>query len=82
MIILSSLRDVPAAGGGLALVTGSGGRAKPARRWLWLLTPRPWGLCPSRVNFSHLAKRLLHVFQEECVQTYQVSLVTHGKRMR
>ncbi|XP_052056166.1 inhibitor of nuclear factor kappa-B kinase subunit epsilon isoform X3 [Apodemus sylvaticus] len=35
-----------------------------------------------KVNFSHLAKRLLHVFQEECVQTYQVSLVTHGKRMR
>lgn len=35
-----------------------------------------------RVNFSHLAKRLLQVFQEECVQKYQASLVTHGKRMR
>lgn len=35
-----------------------------------------------KVNFSHLAKRLLQVFQEECAQTYQVSLVTHGKRMR
>ncbi|XP_027273481.1 inhibitor of nuclear factor kappa-B kinase subunit epsilon isoform X4 [Cricetulus griseus] len=35
-----------------------------------------------KVNFSHLAKRLLQVFQEECVQKYQVSLVTHGKRIR
>ncbi|XP_047377225.1 inhibitor of nuclear factor kappa-B kinase subunit epsilon isoform X2 [Sciurus carolinensis] len=35
-----------------------------------------------RVNFSHLAKRLLQVFQEECVQKYQAALVTHGKRMR
>ncbi|XP_020752220.2 inhibitor of nuclear factor kappa-B kinase subunit epsilon isoform X2 [Odocoileus virginianus] len=35
-----------------------------------------------KMNFSHLAKRLLHVFQEECVQKYQASLVTHGKRMR
>lgn len=35
-----------------------------------------------RVNFSHLAKRLLQVFQEECVQKYQASLVTHGKWMR
>uniref|UniRef100_A0A8C2Y014 Protein kinase domain-containing protein n=1 Tax=Capra hircus TaxID=9925 RepID=A0A8C2Y014_CAPHI len=35
-----------------------------------------------KVNFSHLAKRLLQVFQEECVQRYQASLVTHGKRMR
>uniref|UniRef100_F7IAP3 Inhibitor of nuclear factor kappa-B kinase subunit epsilon n=1 Tax=Callithrix jacchus TaxID=9483 RepID=F7IAP3_CALJA len=40
--------------------------------------------CPHSllVNFSHLAKRLLQVFQEECVQKYQASLVTHGKRMR
>ncbi|XP_065794353.1 inhibitor of nuclear factor kappa-B kinase subunit epsilon isoform X3 [Muntiacus reevesi] len=36
----------------------------------------------ARMNFSHLAKRLLQVFQEECVQKYQASLVTHGKRMR
>ncbi|XP_049714086.1 inhibitor of nuclear factor kappa-B kinase subunit epsilon isoform X2 [Elephas maximus indicus] len=36
----------------------------------------------TRVNFSHLAKRLLQVFQEECVQKYQAALVTHGKRMR
>ncbi|XP_023370368.1 inhibitor of nuclear factor kappa-B kinase subunit epsilon isoform X2 [Otolemur garnettii] len=35
-----------------------------------------------KMNFSHLAKRLLQVFQEECVQKYQVSLVTHGKWMR
>ncbi|XP_029085391.1 inhibitor of nuclear factor kappa-B kinase subunit epsilon isoform X3 [Monodon monoceros] len=35
-----------------------------------------------KVNFSHLAKRLLQVFQEERVQKYQASLVTHGKRMR
>ncbi|KAM5295113.1 inhibitor of nuclear factor kappa-B kinase subunit epsilon isoform 2-T5 [Glossophaga mutica] len=35
-----------------------------------------------KVNFSHLAKRLLQVFQEECVQKYQASLVTHGNRMR
>ncbi|XP_047377224.1 inhibitor of nuclear factor kappa-B kinase subunit epsilon isoform X1 [Sciurus carolinensis] len=35
-----------------------------------------------KVNFSHLAKRLLQVFQEECVQKYQAALVTHGKRMR
>ncbi|XP_005540691.3 inhibitor of nuclear factor kappa-B kinase subunit epsilon isoform X1 [Macaca nemestrina] len=35
-----------------------------------------------KMNFSHLAKRLLQVFQEECVQKYQASLVTHGKRMR
>ncbi|XP_075843974.1 inhibitor of nuclear factor kappa-B kinase subunit epsilon isoform X3 [Microtus pennsylvanicus] len=35
-----------------------------------------------KVNFSHLAKRLLQVFQEECVQKYQVSLVTHAKRIR
>ncbi|XP_005375447.1 PREDICTED: inhibitor of nuclear factor kappa-B kinase subunit epsilon isoform X2 [Chinchilla lanigera] len=35
-----------------------------------------------KVNFSHLAKRLLQVFQEECVQKYQASLVTHGKWMR
>lgn len=40
------------------------------------------GFCLFRVNFSHLAKRLLQVFQEECVQRYQASLVTHGKRMR
>uniref|UniRef100_A0A8C3W8V5 Inhibitor of nuclear factor kappa-B kinase subunit epsilon n=1 Tax=Catagonus wagneri TaxID=51154 RepID=A0A8C3W8V5_9CETA len=35
-----------------------------------------------KMNFSHLAKRLLQVFQEERVQKYQTSLVTHGKRMR
>lgn len=35
-----------------------------------------------KVNFSHLAKRLLRVFQEECMQKYQTSLVTHGDRMR
>ncbi|CAO2636801.1 Inhibitor of nuclear factor kappa-B kinase subunit epsilon [Lemmus lemmus] len=35
-----------------------------------------------KVNFSHLAKRLLQVFQEECVQKYQVSLVTHAKWIR
>lgn len=35
-----------------------------------------------KVNFSHLAKRLLQVFQEDCVQKYQASLVTHGKWMR
>ncbi|XP_025776831.1 inhibitor of nuclear factor kappa-B kinase subunit epsilon [Puma concolor] len=35
-----------------------------------------------RVNFGHLAKRLLQVFQEKCVQKYQTSLVTHGKWMR
>ncbi|KAM6166819.1 inhibitor of nuclear factor kappa-B kinase subunit epsilon isoform 1-T2 [Erethizon dorsatum] len=35
-----------------------------------------------KVNFSHLARRLLQVFQEECVQKYQASLVTHGKWMR
>ncbi|KAK2505423.1 hypothetical protein MC885_005603 [Smutsia gigantea] len=35
-----------------------------------------------KVNFSHSAKRLLKVFQEECVQKYQISLVAHGKRMR
>uniref|UniRef100_A0A8D2BP08 Inhibitor of nuclear factor kappa-B kinase subunit epsilon n=1 Tax=Sus scrofa TaxID=9823 RepID=A0A8D2BP08_PIG len=35
-----------------------------------------------KMNFSHLAKRLLQVFQEERVQKYQASLVTHGKRMR
>ncbi|XP_024606788.1 inhibitor of nuclear factor kappa-B kinase subunit epsilon isoform X1 [Neophocaena asiaeorientalis asiaeorientalis] len=35
-----------------------------------------------KVNFSHLAKRLLQVFQEERVQKYQASLATHGKRMR
>ncbi|XP_032948283.1 inhibitor of nuclear factor kappa-B kinase subunit epsilon isoform X2 [Rhinolophus ferrumequinum] len=35
-----------------------------------------------KVNFSHLAKRLLQVFQEECVQKYQTSLVTHGNWMR
>lgn len=40
------------------------------------------GFCLFRMNFSHLAKRLLQVFQEECVQKYQASLVTHGKRMR
>ncbi|KAM8897144.1 inhibitor of nuclear factor kappa-B kinase subunit epsilon isoform 2-T3 [Lycaon pictus] len=35
-----------------------------------------------KVNFSHLAKRLLQVFQEKCVQKYQTSLVTHSKWMR
>ncbi|XP_077878837.1 inhibitor of nuclear factor kappa-B kinase subunit epsilon isoform X1 [Ictidomys tridecemlineatus] len=35
-----------------------------------------------KVNFSHLAKRLLQLFQEECVPKYQAALVTHGKRMR
>uniref|UniRef100_A0A8C6RII3 Inhibitor of nuclear factor kappa-B kinase subunit epsilon n=1 Tax=Nannospalax galili TaxID=1026970 RepID=A0A8C6RII3_NANGA len=35
-----------------------------------------------KVNFSHLAKRLLQVFQEQCVQKYQASLVTHRKRIR
>ncbi|XP_023556976.1 inhibitor of nuclear factor kappa-B kinase subunit epsilon isoform X2 [Octodon degus] len=35
-----------------------------------------------KVNFSHLAKRLLQVFQEECVQRYQASLLTHSKWMR
>ncbi|XP_012582465.1 PREDICTED: inhibitor of nuclear factor kappa-B kinase subunit epsilon [Condylura cristata] len=34
-----------------------------------------------KVNFSHLAKRLLQVFQEECVQRYQTALATHGKQM-
>lgn len=35
-----------------------------------------------KVNFSHLAKRLLQVFQEDCVHKYQASLVTHVKWMR
>ncbi|XP_048213297.1 inhibitor of nuclear factor kappa-B kinase subunit epsilon isoform X2 [Perognathus longimembris pacificus] len=35
-----------------------------------------------KVNFSHLAKRLLQVFQEDCVQKYQASLASHGKWMR
>ncbi|KAM8817336.1 inhibitor of nuclear factor kappa-B kinase subunit epsilon isoform 2-T4 [Rhynchonycteris naso] len=35
-----------------------------------------------KVNFSHLAKRLLQMFQEKCVQKYQTSLVMHGNRMR
>lgn len=35
-----------------------------------------------KVNFSHLAKRLLQVFQEECVQRYQASLVMHSRWMR
>ncbi|XP_021097917.1 inhibitor of nuclear factor kappa-B kinase subunit epsilon isoform X3 [Heterocephalus glaber] len=35
-----------------------------------------------KVNFSHLAKRLLQVFQEECVQKYQASLVAHCRWMR
>ncbi|XP_037680797.1 inhibitor of nuclear factor kappa-B kinase subunit epsilon isoform X2 [Choloepus didactylus] len=35
-----------------------------------------------KVNFSHLAKRLLQVFQEERVQNYQAALVMHGQRMR
>ncbi|KAM4861276.1 inhibitor of nuclear factor kappa-B kinase subunit epsilon isoform 2-T3 [Thomomys bottae] len=35
-----------------------------------------------KVNFSHLAKRLLQVFQEDCVQKYQAALVTQGKQMR
>ncbi|XP_044233647.1 inhibitor of nuclear factor kappa-B kinase subunit epsilon isoform X2 [Ursus arctos] len=35
-----------------------------------------------KVNFSRLAKRLLKVFQEKCVQKYQTSLVTHGMWMR
>ncbi|KAM5237804.1 inhibitor of nuclear factor kappa-B kinase subunit epsilon [Ctenodactylus gundi] len=35
-----------------------------------------------KVNFSHLAKRLLQVFQEDCVQKYQASLVTQAKWMR
>ncbi|XP_053463007.1 inhibitor of nuclear factor kappa-B kinase subunit epsilon isoform X7 [Nycticebus coucang] len=35
-----------------------------------------------KMNFSHLAKRLLQVFQEECVQKYQMTLVTHDKWMR
>ncbi|XP_054546368.1 inhibitor of nuclear factor kappa-B kinase subunit epsilon isoform X2 [Talpa occidentalis] len=34
-----------------------------------------------KVNFSHLAKRLLQVFQEECAQKYQAALATHGKQM-
>ncbi|XP_047560903.1 inhibitor of nuclear factor kappa-B kinase subunit epsilon isoform X5 [Lutra lutra] len=35
-----------------------------------------------KVNFSRLAKRLLQLFQETCVQKYQTSLVTHGRWMR
>ncbi|XP_060034743.1 inhibitor of nuclear factor kappa-B kinase subunit epsilon isoform X2 [Erinaceus europaeus] len=35
-----------------------------------------------KVNFSHLAKRLLQVFQEECAQKYQASLVTYSKQLR
>ncbi|XP_044528445.1 inhibitor of nuclear factor kappa-B kinase subunit epsilon [Gracilinanus agilis] len=35
-----------------------------------------------KVNFGHLAKRLLLLFQEDCVQKYQAALLTHGKRMR
>lgn len=49
---------------------------------LCLLISVPLFPCLFRVNFSHLAKRLLQVFQEECVQKYQTSLVTHGNRMR
>ncbi|KAM9000608.1 inhibitor of nuclear factor kappa-B kinase subunit epsilon isoform X2 [Sarcophilus harrisii] len=35
-----------------------------------------------KVNFGHLAKRLLLVFQEDCVQKYQAALLIHSKRMR
>lgn len=58
----------------------TGGRVLPHSSEL--LTSVPLFPCLFRVNFSHLAKRLLQVFQEECVQKYQTSLVTHGNRMR
>lgn len=35
-----------------------------------------------KVNFSHLAKKLLQAFQDECAQKYQASLVTSGKWLR
>ncbi|XP_062998842.1 inhibitor of nuclear factor kappa-B kinase subunit epsilon [Elgaria multicarinata webbii] len=35
-----------------------------------------------KVNLGHLAKKVLSVFQENCVQQYQAALSGHGTRMR
>ncbi|CAM4608845.1 inhibitor of nuclear factor kappa-B kinase subunit epsilon isoform X2 [Lepidochelys kempii] len=35
-----------------------------------------------KLNLGHLAKKVLSVFQEDCVQKYQVVLATHGSIMR
>ncbi|XP_028924172.1 inhibitor of nuclear factor kappa-B kinase subunit epsilon [Ornithorhynchus anatinus] len=35
-----------------------------------------------KVNFVHLAKRLLRIFQDDCVHKYQEALTMHGQRMR
>uniref|UniRef100_K7F6S3 Serine/threonine-protein kinase TBK1 n=1 Tax=Pelodiscus sinensis TaxID=13735 RepID=K7F6S3_PELSI len=35
-----------------------------------------------KLNLGHLAKKVLSVFQEECVQKYQAVLAAHGNRTR
>lgn len=83
MSIVSAFEDVaPLWPQGLAFRWQRPRDARLVPRWLWLFITGPWCPCLFRVNFSHLAKRLLKVFQEECVQKYQASLVAHGKRMR
>ncbi|NXG69746.1 IKKE kinase, partial [Baryphthengus martii] len=35
-----------------------------------------------KVNLGHLAKKVLLIFQDDCVQRYQEALALHGSRMR
>ncbi|NWR54138.1 IKKE kinase, partial [Bucorvus abyssinicus] len=35
-----------------------------------------------KVNLGHLARRVLLIFQDDCVQRYQEALALHGSRMR
>ncbi|NXV17816.1 IKKE kinase, partial [Cepphus grylle] len=35
-----------------------------------------------KVNLGHLARKVLLIFQEDCVQRYQEALALHGSRMR
>lgn len=34
------------------------------------------------MNLGHLARKVLSIFQDDCVQRYQEALTLHGSRMR
>uniref|UniRef100_A0A8C4TV85 Inhibitor of nuclear factor kappa B kinase subunit epsilon n=1 Tax=Falco tinnunculus TaxID=100819 RepID=A0A8C4TV85_FALTI len=39
-------------------------------------------MCLRKVNLGHLARKVLLIFQDKCVQRYQEALALHGSRMR
>ncbi|NXL43327.1 IKKE kinase, partial [Podilymbus podiceps] len=55
---------------------------KKARTCLWLGYNEEQIHKLDKVNLGHLARKVLSIFQDDCVQRYQEALALHGSRMR